>query len=119
MATLANSITPTSAAQTAYNPDWMSTINSTLANGLNLYQQYTQIELMKDASGQAQKELASTPETPNPNTNVTAANPVAVTNAATAAKQQVQNALAGLQIGTGTIMVIFIVIGVLWWLSRK
>ncbi len=83
-----------------------------LSSGLNLYGQFSAIEAAKDAQGQGQEELDRTVEVQTPQ--------VVQTMAPTERGQQMyNNALGGLQFGTGTILGIIGLIGFLWWMTNK
>ncbi|WP_025822963.1 hypothetical protein [Shewanella marina] len=71
-------------------------MNDGLSSALDVYLKYEQVQAVKDSSAVGQKELTTTVETPNPNTDQTYVSP----------SQKLKEQMAeGLQIGTGTMLV--------------
>ncbi|NKF52788.1 hypothetical protein G3R49_19715 [Shewanella sp. WXL01] len=91
----------------AFNNSFFNGFGDFANDALDLYKGYTQIEAMKDAAGQSQKELSNTVETPNPNPT------------ATPAAQLKQGMAKGLQIGTGTLALVVGGVALLYFLTKK
>ncbi len=96
--------------QSAMSGGFWEGISDGLSSGLNAYLQYEQIQAVKDSGGLGQKELTTTVETTNPNSDQTFVSP---------AEQLKKQMGKGLQIGTGTLAAVVGGIAVLYWLSRK
>ncbi|BCV40848.1 hypothetical protein [Shewanella algae] len=92
------------------NNSWFSGVNDLLSMGLDSWMKYEQINAMKDAGQLGQKELQTTVQTPNPNSDQTYVNPAQVLK---------EKMAGGLQIGVGTLAAVVGGVAVLYWLTRK